>query len=544
MDRTYPEHFTHSQFIQNLNHEKEAKKSSGAAFDSASALSLNMPEKLRELCQTVPDFQVGGRNYSGEQATMDAVSRGIDEYKRKHGHEVRGDVLESAVRTTLNVMTQDNREKAGLPAVYDDALTSASGAPMQANRAQIAIFTSIANAVPFAGYIPMSEGLQGKLIIVRHEAGTATGDYAVGDSLDGANSGDPFMSYNRRIKLESGVGLFKVAKADTAGAAIFAGGVDVFVNGVPAGSSVLNTRNDAASAPLFGEIKIGTAVHKLTGEVKAKTGEIKAEFEPALPSGSIVEASAILNFESFDDKRPEVIVSATSYDFRATFMSGNHFVTQEAKTQFRAEVNMDATSEALASLRNQSSNERYREALRAMYAVGKGYITNFSFDAINRQAQRSRADVWSDVIFPIAAADADMVTRTQGFGISCLYVGTKGKAELTSLPSHLFEQSGLKSTNGIYRLGRLYGKWDVYYDAGKIVNETTDSIEILAIGTSDDVARNPVIFGDVASPMIMPLATNKSQKEGYGYYQALATKVNPHQDSARGAALIQLTNFA
>lgn len=541
MDRTYPEHFAHSQFIRNFN---EKKQLSGATFDSASALSLAVPESLRELCQTVPDFQMGGRNFSGEQATMDAVSRGMDEYKRKHGHVVRGDVLESAVRTTLNIMTPENREKAGLSAVYDDATTSASGAPMQANRAQVAIYTSIANAVPFAGYIPMSDGLQGKLIIVRHEAGTATGDYAVGDSLDGANSGDPFMSYNRRITLASGEGVFKIAKDDTDGAAIFAGGVDVFVNGVPAGSSVLNSRNDAASAPLFGEIKIGTTVHKLTGNVDATKGTVKADFAPALPSGSIVEASAILNFEALKGKRPKVVVSATSYDFRATFMSGNHFVTQEAKTQFRAEVNMDATSEALASLRNQSANERYREALRAMYAVGKGHITNFSFDATNRQAQRSRADVWSDVIFPIAAADADMVTRTQGFGISCLYVGTKGKAELTSLPSHLFEQSGLKSTNGIYRLGRLYGKWDVYYDAGKIVNETAESIELLAIGTSNDVARNPVIFGDVASPMIMPLATGESQENGYGYYQALATKVNPHQDSARGAALIQLTNFA
>jgi hypothetical protein len=157
--------------------------------------------------------------------------------------------------------------------------------------------------------------------------------------------------------------------------------------------------------------------------------------------------------------------------------------------------------------------------------------------------QRTRADIWSDAIFPIAAADADMVERTQGFGISVLYVGKRGKSDIMSLPSTLFTPSGLPSSNGIYRLGKLYGMWDVYYDAGVVIQETENAIELLAIGRSDQIARNPMVFGDVAGATVIPLAAGNPQEEGYGYFQALATRVNPHQDSARGAALIQLTSF-
>lgn len=134
------------------------------------------------------------------------------------------------------------------------------------------------------------------------------------------------------------------------------------------------------------------------------------------------------------------------------------------------------------------------------------------------------------------AADQSMVERTQGFGISVLYVGSKGKAEITALPPALFTPSGTPSRAGIYRIGKLYGMFDVYFDPTRTVKETADAIEILAIGRSDQVARNPMIFGDVAGATVMPLGTNNDQeREGYGYFQALATRVNPRKQTVLAA---------
>ncbi|TDR30337.1 hypothetical protein [Hydromonas duriensis] len=544
IDRTYPQQAACAEFVEVVT----AARADGATFDDAiGAARADMPEVLLELGGLIPDFQVGGQTHSGKESVYKATMDGIDAFTKAHGRVPTGDVIENALRTSLNVVSQEHRTKSGILATYDDATSTASGSPMQSNRAQVAVYQSIVGAVPFAGYIPMGDGLQGKLIIVKHEAASTSGAYMAGENMDGMNINKPFMSSTRRITLDvDGKGLFRYSDSDKTGAPIYASGVDVFIDGVPAGGTVMNAANNVAKASLLGNITLANGInYAITGYATPLTGEIAVTVTPALPKGAVLEAAAILNYEhaSMKEKRPMVQTAAYSFDFRAHYMSGNYRLTQEAKVQFQSETRIDAGTEAMYQLRAKSNAERHAESLKAMYAIAKGYTTTFDFMAVTRQMQRSRADIWSDAIFPIAAADADMVERTQGFGISVLYVGKKGKSDIMSLPSTLFTPSGLPSSNGIYRLGKLYGLWDVYYDAGVVIKETDNAIEILAIGRSDQIARNPMIFGDVAGATVTPLAAGNPQEEGYGYFQALATRVNPHQDSARGAARIQLTNF-
>ena len=544
IDRTYPQQAQCAEFVEALTN---AKSNGAATFDDAlSATQNDTPEVLTELANLIPDYTINGQNHSGKESVFKATMDGIEAYTAAHGRAPTGDVVENALRTSLTVISQEHRNKAGLAATFDDATSTASGSPMQSNRAQVAVYQSIVGAVPFAGYIPMGDGLQGKLIIVKHEAATTSGSYLAGENMDGMNINKPFMSSIRRITLDAdGKGNFKYAIDDAAGSPVYASGIDVFVDGVPAGSSVMNTSNSAATSSIVGNITKNGTVYTVSGQVTTLTGDVSVAFTPALPAACTVEASAILNYEhqSMKERRPMVQTAAYSFDFRAHYMSGNYRITQEAKIQFAAETRIDAGTEAMYQLRAKSNAERHAESLRAMYAIARGYVTTFNFDSVNRQTQRSRVDIWTDAIFPIAAADADMVTRTQGFGIAMLYVGKKGKSEIISLPPTLFTPSGLPSSNGIYRLGKLYGMWDVYYDAGVVINETSSAIELLAIGRSDQTARNPMIFGDVAGATVIPLAAGNAQEEGYGYFQAIATRVNPHTDSAVGAALIQLTNF-
>lgn len=215
------------------------------------------------------------------------------------------------------------------------------------------------------------------------------------------NVGRPYMSSIRRVALTAGAGTFKYADSDAAGSPVYPTGVDVYVDGVPVGGTVINTSNSVAEAPLVGQVRIDTTNYVLSGKVTTLTGVVAATFTPALPAGVTVEASAILNYEhaTMKSKRPLVQAAAYTFDFRAHYMTGNYRITQEAKVQFNAEVRMDAGTEAMYQLRVQSGAERHVEAIRAMYAVGKGYVTSFNLDAANRQAQRSRADIWTDVLF-------------------------------------------------------------------------------------------------------------------------------------------------
>ena len=105
-----------------------------------------------------------------------------------------------------------------------------------------------------------------------------------------------------------------------------------------------------------------------------------------------------------------------------------------------------------------------------------------------------------------------------------------------------FEPSGISARPGIYRLGRLFKKYDVYYTP-KLLNETESSAQILCIGRAPDVARNPIVLGEAVAPSVMPLGLNADLRQGAGFYARNFTCVNPHDPSAHGFALLNVTNL-
>jgi hypothetical protein len=60
------------------------------------------------------------------------------------------------------------------------------------------------------------------------------------------------------------------------------------------------------------------------------------------------------------------------------------------------------------------------------------------------------------------------------------------------LPVPYFEAANLSGVNrnGIYRVGRLFGRWDVYFVPG-VVNETSAALEMLCVGQSEQAHATP-----------------------------------------------------
>ena len=542
-DLSYPQHEAMKQWAESLTHADKA------AFDDTSSVWQSAPDNVNELAEAV---NVGGTKYhSGRELVAAAMDSAVADYERLHGCKPSGAVLDSAIRTTLNSLSRSHRERAGVAqAAFDDITGNASGAPMQANRAAIGIYNSVTEALPFAGIIPMGDGLQGKIIIAAHEAANKVGSYDAGQSLDGING---FMSSTRDVAA-TGSGTTFAAKityadGDAAGSPVIPSGTEVFVNGIPAGGVPVNTNSNVATAPIVGEVALpdgsgGMQVHKVTGTLTAATGDVALTFTPALPSGARVNVAGILNYEteSMRNKRPAFQASAVSYDFRATFTSGIFKVSQEAKAQFAAEVRLDPYSEAMLAMRQQSAAERHTYALRLMYRIAGNYVSTANLNANSRQDRRSRVSMWSDVLFALTAADQNMLERTNSFGIGVIYVGGKGRAEMEALPPEIFEKADISSQPGIYRIGRLFGRYEVYY-APNVVNETASGIEMLAIGRSEQTGLNPVIVGDVVPPTFVNLGAGQDLREGAGYFQAGAMRLNPHIQAACGATIIAVTGL-
>jgi hypothetical protein len=125
-----------------------------------------------------------------------------------------------------------------------------------------------------------------------------------------------------------------------------------------------------------------------------------------------------------------------------------------------------------------------------------------------------------------------------------MYVGKFMAAMFRSLDSTLFQSSGITDRPGIFRVGKLFGVYEVYYSP-KVVNEAADgsTSEIICVGRSTQTARCPIIMGDASAPMFEPLGTTETLKTGYGFNARSFNRVNPHQMSAVGCTVITVKNL-
>ena len=517
----------------------------GAKLDSA-AVTDEAPQQF----QTVLDE--AGKN---ADLMVRALLDGAALYEREHGVKAPADVTENAIQMAYST-TRDAFRRYGLKSLALDSADSNhhDQISLQPNRAVVSILSAFTEAIPYAHYLPADIGSnEAKLAIMSHQAGVKFGQYEQNGSLDGADSGGSFISA-KRLHTSSPAGggavtgkLTKIqTDANTCDPAagdlkLLRGRAIVYVNGIRCASEAAVTRGSGNNS-ISGSIRIGGTEHVIGGTINTDTGEYALTSTPALPTTVKVSVESSIDFERQPDLTPSVISSVETFPLLASPWRVTTHNTIDTRTQMANELNLDPHAESILAIQTQFANERHREVIRKGLRIAVNNTTTFDWGQAKTLQDSGRAAVWADLSYPLAALSQQMALNTMNHGITHIYVTKNVLAQLRGLPASIFQSSGIADRPSIYRAGRLFGLYEVYYTPWELA-ETNTSAQILCVGRATDVARNPIVLGDAVAPMVLPLAVNSDLRQGSAFYARNFTELNPHQPSAMGFAMIEVTNF-
>ncbi len=542
-----------SNFITSLkdNAAPSGTFDSAAAADfMATATSQSSGVKIPETLQAVLD---DCKDEGEKERVTRAILDGVKIYEEQHGMTVPADVAEQALHLAYATTSEAKRK-------YGAALDSASSVhhdqgSIQPNRAVVSILTTFAEAIPFAHYLPADIGSnEAKLAIVSHQAGNTFGAYAQNDLLDGTHSGGAYVGASRvntstPLTVDGTVGgklTVGQATSDTCdqgatGVKLLRGRSQVYVNGVLAAQEPINS-SGSGNSPINGSITIAGTTYVIGGTINTDTGVYALTTTPKMPDTIPVTVEGFIDFERDPSVTPSIITSVSTFPLYAAPWRVITRQSIDGRTQMANELNLDPYSESIIAIQNQFANERHYNVLAKTRRLAANNQSSYDFDWATRSAQLNRAQIWQDFSASLGAASQQMAVDTMNHGITHLYVGKDIASQWLALSRDLFEPSGLTVRPGIFRLGRLFGQYEVYYTP-KEVAETANSGNILCVGRATDVARNPIVLGDAVPPTVKPLLAGDDLREGAGFYARNFTAVNPHGPSSLGCATINVTNL-
>lgn len=530
-----------------LNGLVASSKKEGTTFDSAAAndymagTTVKVPEHLRIVMDEAGEAK--GR-------VTKAILDGISAYEAAHGTQAPADVVEAAIHNAY-ATTETARRLFSL-----DSANSNHSDPLslQPNRAVVAILTTIAEAIPFAHYLPADIGSnEAKLAIMTHRTGNKFGGYEQNGILDGIYAGEPYITTARAHtvrptaegKIEGKLTVVQKSRdecdQDIEGAKLLRGRALVYVNGLIAAREMPST--GSGNAPISGTITVAGTSYAISGTINTDNGVFSLSTTPAMPQTANVVVESFLDLEREPGLTPSVISDVETYSLFANPWRAKTYQTIDTRTQMSNELGLDPYSESVIAIQNQFALERHYDVLAKGKRIAVNNMEVFDYGAARQHMDSTRSDVWRDLSYKLGLVDQRMAEETFDHGITHLYVGKRVAAQLRGLPGSMFQSSGIVARPSIYRVGRLFGQFDVYYTP-KIVAESEEASQILCVGRGTSVARNPVVLGDAVAPSVMPLALNDDLRQGAGYYARNFTCVNPHEPSARGFAMITVTNMA
>lgn len=479
-----------------------------------------------------------------------ALLDGISSFERKHGFTPSADMIDAVISQAENLA--DGKSTQVLPhgTTLDSISTNNASATLshQPNRIAVAITGGLSEAIPFGAYLPSDlSSNESKLAIITSIAGSTFGAYAEGDIIDGTAGGREYTRSERVIAVtldaerDAGTFAFKTGIAGAGNTVpLIRNRTSIIVDGFPVAFEQANNSGTATSL-LSGQFKVGATPYVITGSVNVDTGAGTLVFNPALPTGVSVEAQGFIDFERNPALAPNIGTIAQSFSLYCAPTRLIMQATPDSRSSTQSELGADRLTIAVQAARTQLANERYISALNKVYKLAKNTAREYDFNAAEQLLQKTRAQGWRDFGSFVAAVDQDVANQTMEFGLSFMFVGAHGMSQFLSMDSTDFVPSGVDAKPGIWRVGRYKGKYDVYYTP-YVVQENGLDIEILCIGRSPQVARNPIVFSDAVSPTLIPLAVNADLKTGAALFSRQLTEVNPHKQSALGCALITVKN--
>lgn len=508
---------------------------------------FSAPDSLVEVLTAAPAER--------RQSLLDSVVVGIQRFTEAHGKPPTADVVEAALQQGHNAMFHGVNKDGQL---LDSVATGDASEPtsLQPNRAVVATLAAISEAIPFAGMLPTDiKSNEAKLAIVSHIAGSTYGDYKEGDSFNGVGLGQVFASSSRMVRLPlAGAtplkGVFTSTNDPADPGYCEDGGIPVpvlarrtiiYVNGIPSAFD----KGDGAgnNTAISGGVTLRGVDYTIAGTVSPDNGLVElTSVSPAFPAGTVVNAQGFVNYEKRPALMPSLILSAKTYQLFANPWRIETHISIDADGQLRNELGIDPISSALMAVRGQASAERHYNALEMMRAVGAGFqAPDYDLNYNGRSQQMNRGQMWVDLRTELGTLDQEMAVRTMDHGITHIYARERLCANFASMPSEFFKPSGVTPRPGIYRVGRMFDLYDLYYTPKKLAQAADGtSAEMLCIGRSNDVARNPLVLGDAIAPTFMDLALDGSMQRKAALYARDFTCVNPHAPSASGAILMKV----
>lgn len=530
----------------------------GGVFDSAAANEfitdatnrgdVKVPAKLADVYDEAGD--------AGKAVISRAILDGISAYEGQHGVAPSADVVEQAIHSAY-ATTDLARRKFHLDSASSDHHDQIS---LQPNRAVIAILSAIGEAIPFAHYLPADIGSnEAILAIMTHDAGSTHGRYTEGQIMDGTHSGDSYISSSRVHKCTIVTGgdpveptgqitgkLTTVQDSDdtcapaSPGVKLLRGRSIVYVDGLVVGKEV--DSSGTGNSTISGTTTIEGTTYLIGGTINTDTGAIALTATPPLPATVPVHVEGFIDYERDPSVTPRIISSVKTFRMNAKPWRVITQQTIDSRTQMANELGLDPYSESVIAIQAQFGNERHYEVLLKAKRLAQNNQIDFNFDWAGQKQEKTRSKIWVDFASVLAVVSQQMAVDTMNHGITHLYVGKNIAGQLMSLPRELFVPSGVTERPGIFRVGTLFGRYEVYYTP-KVVQDSDSSAQILCIGRATDVTRNPFVLGDAVPPTVVPLAVGSDLKTGAGFYARNFTSVNPHGPSARGAAMINVTNL-
>lgn len=532
-----------------------AARGTGNMLDSLSATAQDvvknavsdaknlLPERMARLLDRIDG--------DGNRAlAVSSLLDGISNFERRCGFTPSADMLDAVISQAENLA--DGQSSLVLPhgTTLDSISTNNASATLshQPNRIAVAITGGLSEAIPFGAYLPSDlSSNESKLAIITSIAGSNFGAYSAGDIIDGTAGGREYTRSERVVDvvvdgLRTG-GTFAI-KSQIGGAGdtvpLLRNRTSIVVNGFPVGFEQANNSGTANSL-ISGQFKVGAQDYVINGSVNVTTGAGTLTFAPALAADIDVEAQGFIDFEAKPELAPNIGTIAQSFSLYCAPTRLIMQATPDSRSQSQSELGADRLTIAVQAARTQLANERYISALHKVRKLAKNTSRTYDFNAGEQLLQKTRAQGWRDFGAFVAAVDQDVANQTMEFGLSFMYVGEIGMAQFLCMDKTDFVSSGVAAKPGIWRVGRYKDKFDVYYTP-YVVEETDTDIEILCIGRSPQVARNPIVFSDAVSPTLIPLAVNSDLKTGAALFSRQLTEVNPHKQSALGCALITVKN--
>ena len=532
---------------------KEGTFDSAAANDfMATAINQNTGIKVPENLQIVLDEMPSGeKGEIARNSITRAILDGIDVYEAQHGCNAPADVIELGLHLAYSTSDAAKRKYS-----FDSATSDhQDNLALQPNRAVLAILSTMGDAIPFAHYLPADIGSnKGVLAVMAHQAGNTYGQYAAGGSMDGANSGNSYISASRvNVSMPAGgtgnvTGALTAVQAtdetcDSAASTIklLRGRTLVYVNGMVAATEV-SSQNGTGNSTISGTINVGGTDYAIGGTINTDTGVYALTTTPALGTTVPVAVEGFVDYERAPEFTPSIIAAATMYELYASPWRAITQITIDSATQMSNELGLDPYGESILAIQNQFANERHYQVLLKARRLAKNNSIDYDFDWPNQKGQKTRAQIWLDFATPLGAVSQQMAIDTMDHGITHMYVGKYIASAWQSLPREIFEPSGIAERPGIFRIGRLFGRIDVYYTP-KGLTDTAGAGQILCVGKATNVALNPFVLGDATAPIVQPLAVNADMKRGAAFYARNFNAVNPYKQASLGCAIINVTNM-